>query len=497
MRSGGILLHITSLPSKYGIGTLGKEAFRFVDFLEQSGIKYWQVLPLGPTTIGDSPYQSFSAFAGNPLLIDLNLLIEDGLITEDEIEKQLGNYSEDKVDYNLQFHKKYPLLHSAGERFFENSNLADYFEFLREQKDWLDDYCLFMAIKYHKDQLPWNHWEGDIKFRKHEAIQKYEELLYDEIRFWRFLQYMFTRQWRRLKAYANEKGILIIGDIPIYVSYDSADVWVNPSIFDLDVELEMENVAGCPPDDTFSKTGQLWGNPIYNWKVLRERGYDWWIKRIQYSLSLYDKLRIDHFRGFDSYYAVPARSLTAENGRWMEGPGKDFFIVLKQELGELPIIAENLGFETESVIELLACSGFPGMNVLEYGFHGERESKHMPHNYKKYSITYLGTHDNDTCLGYLDSLDEETFKFVKKYINVSEVEECVWGMIRAAYVSVSDLVIIQMQDYLELDSDSRMNFPSQLSDNWVWRMKTSDINSELSAKIKELGRIYFRNSKEK
>lgn len=492
MRSCGVLLHISSLPSKYGIGTLGREAFQFVDFLVRAGQEYWQILPVGPTTIGDSPYQAFSAFAGNPLLIDLELLIEDGLLKEEEVEGLLPDIDDTKVDYKKQFEGKYALLQKAYQIFKSKQDETSFETFKNNQKAWLEDYSLYMALKYHNDQLPWNQWEEELKHRNPEAISKYKELLKDEIDYWCYVQYLFFLQWTKLREYANEQGVKIIGDIPIYVSYDSADVWANPELFELDKELNPIRIAGCPPDDTFSKTGQLWGNPIYNWEALKKTDYAWWIERIRFSMELFDTLRIDHFRGFDSFYAIPFGHPTAEFGEWVEGPGTDFFAKVKEKLGEISIIAEDLGFTTDSVKQLLEFTGYPGMNVLEFAFSKDQESNDMPHNFKKHSVTYIGTHDNDTCLGYINSLDNETRRFIQKYLNVSSKEECVWGMIRAAYASVSDLVIIQMQDFLGLDSEARMNYPSKTAGNWIWRLQADQIDKNLEEKINTFSKTYFR-----
>lgn len=495
MRSCGILLHITSLPSKYGIGTLGKEAFRFVDFLKESGQGMWQILPVGPTCSGDSPYQSFSSFAGNPLLIDLEKLIDLGLLTDEKVAAVDFGQDVERVDYEKQFLNKYPILYEAFQTFKKQGNWTEYNAFCDRQKEWLKDYSLFMALKYHFNQKPWNQWEDDIKKRDLAAVERYEKELKNDIQYWSFIQFLFDCQWRELKEYANSQNIKIIGDIPIYLSYDSVDVWTHPELFELDQELNPIRVAGYPPDDTFSKTGQLWGNPLYRWDVMKQNKYAWWINRIRFSLEVYDILRIDHFRGFDSYYAIPFKDKTAEHGEWVLGPGKDLFKEIKCALGEIPIIAEDLGLKTDSVKQMLAYSGYPGMNVMEYAFSGENESEDMPHNFVRHSVTYLGTHDNDTCLGYLTNQTEDSLHFIQKYLGTSNIISSLWGMIRFAYASVSELVVIQMQDFLELGSESRMNYPSTLSGNWTWRMKNEDINRELAMRIRELSCVYFRMPK--
>lgn len=496
MRSCGILLHVTSLPSKFGIGTLGRAAFDFVDFLEEAGQGMWQILPVGSTCSGDSPYQSFSAFAGNHLLVDLEKLIVDGLLDAERVEAVDFGQDEEKVDYEKQFLHKYNVLYEAFENFKKQGEWTGYHTFCERQKEWLKDYALFMALKYHYGQKPWSEWEDDIKKREPAAVERYEKELEDEIQYWSFVQFLFDGQWRALKEYAKAKNVKIIGDIPIYLSYDSVDVWTHPELFELDGNLKPVRVAGYPPDDTFSRTGQLWGNPLYRWDVMKQDGYTWWMNRIRFSLELYDILRIDHFRGFDSYYAVPFGAETAEYGEWVQGPGNDLFRVVKETLGDIPIIAEDLGLKTDSVKQMLAYSGYPGMNVMEYAFSGENESDDMPHNFVRHSVTYLGTHDNDTCLGYLSSQNEHSLRFIQKYLGTSDLISSVWGMIRSAYASVSELVVIQMQDFLELGSEARMNYPSTLSGNWTWRMKKEDINSELAVRIRELSHVYFRMPRE-
>lgn len=494
MRSCGILLHITSLPSKYGIGTLGKEAFKFVDFLKKAGHRYWQILPIGPTTIGDSPYQSFSAFAGNPLMIDFDLLVEEGLLSQENLENLNFGSNCEKVDYKLQFETKYILLKRAYRNFISRGENKDFIKFINQEQAWLEDYSMYMALKYKFNQLPWNNWENGVKFRGKEVLDQYKVELNDEIGYWNFIQFIFYSQWTNLKNYANKQGIRIIGDIPIYVSYDSADVWSSPELFMLDKDLLPSKVAGFPPDDIFSKTGQLWGNPIYNWDELKSIHYKWWIDRLRHSLKIYDVLRIDHFRGFDSFYAIPYKDKTAEFGEWLKAPGKDFFGEVKKQLGELPIIAENLGFITDSVNELLEYTGYSGMKVMEFGFNQNKEGSDMPHNFSKKDIAYLGTHDNDTCLGYLKSLDDETLAFLKKYVNADSIHGAVMGMIRSLYSSVSDVVIIQMQDFLSIGSEGRMNYPSSKDGNWTWRMKPNVLSSDLAQKMYEMASTYFRSS---
>lgn len=491
MRGAGILLHISSLPSKYGIGTMGQEAYDFIEFLKNAGQTYWQILPIGPTSYGDSPYQSFSAYAGNPLLIDIDLLINDGLLRQDMVDA-IDFYSNGgNISYEKLFGKKYDLLKKAHQEFIVKNNFADYNEFVEKNSYWLDDYALFMALKYHYAQKCWMDWDDDIRLRKATALSRYSDMLSGFIDYWKFVQFIFFAQWGRMKKVAISAGIKIFGDIPIYVSMDSSDLWANPTLFQVDSRKIPIAVAGCPPDD-FSPTGQLWGNPLYNWNNMEKDNYSWWVERIKYFADLYDVVRIDHFRGFDGYYAIPAASKTAETGEWLEGPGVRLFLAIKDKLGKVNLVAENLGFITESVNELLEATGYPGMNVMQFAFDGEKESVYMPQNYKSNSVTYLGTHDNDTCAGYISKLDKKTLEFLKEYLHLRRFEGYVWGMIRAAMASVSDVVIIQMQDYLLLNNKARMNIPSTVGGNWIWRMKKKDANAKLAKKIRDLTKLYFR-----
>ena len=491
MRSCGILLHISSLPSKYGIGSLGQSAYNFIDFLNKSGQSYWQVLPIGATSFGDSPYQSFSAFAGNPLLIDIDLLINDGLLSQEAVDSV--DFSNDKthVDYEKLFDKKFDLLKNSHINFIAKNDFLAFNEFIKENEFWINDYALFMALKYHFNQDCWLDWDDDIRLRKASAIEHYTKLLSSQIDFWKYIQFIFFAQWKKLTRYAKSADIKIFGDIPIYVSMDSVDLWANTSLFMLDKEKKPIKVAGCPPD-SFSKTGQLWGNPLYDWEAMEKDDFSWWIKRIKAAADLFDLTRIDHFRGFDSFYAIAYCNKTAEEGEWLEGPKMKLFNSIKDHLGKVNLVAENLGFLTDSVLELLETTGYPGMNVLEFAFDKENESNYMPHNYKKESVTYIGTHDNDTCVGYIKSLDKETLAFARKYMSLNVFEGYVWGIIRTVYSSVSDLVIVQMQDFLELGSDARMNIPSTIGGNWIWRMKPTDMSDKLADKINKLAKTYFR-----
>lgn len=490
MRTSGILMHISSLPSKYGIGTMGREARKFVDFLEEAGQTYWQILPICPTSYGDSPYQSFSSFAGNPYFIDLELLCKDKLLTEKECKSYSWGNKKTEVDYGILYENRYALLKKAYARFFKKEP-KDYKAFYEKEQEWLDDYALFMALKDANGGVEWSKWKKDLRFRKEAAIQAARKEYAKEIDFYKMLQYLFYKQWNSLKKYANKKGIQIIGDVPIYVAGDSADVWANPGQFYLDEKLNPIEVAGCPPD-AFSDDGQLWGNPLFRWDVMKKDGYRWWMKRIAAMSKLYDIVRIDHFRGFDSYYAIPAQDTTARNGQWKEGPGMDLFRTMEAELGKLNIIVEDLGYLTPSVLKLVKDSGFPGMKLIQFAFDTREESDYLPHNYQKHSVVYTGTHDNDTILGWMKSAPRESVQFAKKYFNLTKEEGYNWGMMRGAWASVSDMAIVPMQDILGLDGKARMNTPSTLGCNWKWRAKKGQITPELAQKISGYMKMYGR-----
>lgn len=489
MRKNGIILPIFSLPSNYGIGTFGKEAYRFVDFLEKAQIDLWQILPVGPTSYGDSPYQSFSTFAGNPYFIDLELLAEKGLLEKKEIEKYNFGKFENDIDYGEMYKNRYKVLKVAYKNI--NKTLRRKINLFKEKnKSWLYDYSLFMSIKDYKGGASWQEWEKDIRFRKPKAISKYSNLLKDEIDFYSFLQYMFYHQWTSLKKYANDKGIKIIGDIPIYVAEDSSDIWSNPNLFVLDENLIPKKVSGCPPD-AFSETGQLWGNPIYNWEELKKQGYRWWIERIKSSFNIFDVIRIDHFRGFESYWSIPYEDDTAINGQWEKGPGIELFDAINKELGEIDIIAEDLGFITQEVREMLDYCGYPGMKVLQFAFDPEGDSEYLPHNYDKNVVVYTGTHDNDTIKGWFNSLSEDEREFCKKYTGMKDADDN-WAFIKCAIASVADTSILQMQDILNLDKDARINIPSTLGNNWRWRIGKEDLTDELAEKLRVLNNLYGR-----
>jgi len=493
MRKSGILMPVSSIPSKYGIGSFSKEAYQFVDFLEAAGQSFWQILPLGPTGYGDSPYQSFSTFAGNPYFIDLDTLVEEGLLTKADCEACDFGSDDTAVDYEKIYLSRFDILYKA----YEKSHIAakkEFQDFIDKNAYWLDDYALYMSVKKSFDGKSYAEWDEDIKNRKPEALEAYSEKFATEIAFYQFLQYEFAKQWSKLKKYANDKKIEIIGDIPIYVAFDSADTWANPELFQFDETCTPIGVAGCPPD-AFSATGQLWGNPLYQWEYHKKTGYAWWMKRIAYCYELYDIVRIDHFRGFDEYYAIPYGDPTAEHGKWETGPGFDIFKTMKEVLGEKRVIAEDLGFLTDSVIELVKKTGYPGMKILQFAFDSREESDYLPHNYIQNSIVYTGTHDNQTTVGWFDSLDAHDKKFAKYYMNISDsmtAKEAVWVFIRAALSSVSETAIIPMQDYLELGDEARMNTPSTLGDNWKWRMKENALDPELAQKIRKLTKIFSR-----
>lgn len=492
MRASGILMPVFSLPSRYGIGSFSKSAYQFVDMLKKAGQKYWQILPLCPTSYGDSPYQSFSTYAGNPYFIDLDQLIEEKLLTRKECQAcDFGDDPQD-IDYGKLYENRFKLLRKA----YERANIGEDQEFeayRRENAWWLDDYALFMAVKDRFDGVAWNEWAEDIRLRWSNAMDYYRRELYYEIEFYSYLQFVFMKQWKKLKNYANINGIEIIGDIPIYVAFDSADAWANPELFQFDSENLPTAVAGCPPDG-FSADGQLWGNPLYRWDYHRETGFDWWIRRIAYCRELYDVVRIDHFRGFDEYYSIPYGDTTARNGHWEKGPGIALFEAAKNRLGELNIIAEDLGYITDSVKKLVADSGFPGMKVLEFAFDSREKSDYLPYTYEKNSVVYTGTHDNETIAGWYAGLDKSDLKMCTDYMNIDRIpgKEYHWDFIRLAMLSVSDLCVIPIQDYLGLDNRARINHPSTLGTNWRWRLAKGQLSASLLKEIREMTRISGR-----
>ncbi len=487
---------LASLDSDYGIGCLDDAAYRFVDQLEKAGQTYWQILPMGPTGYGDSPYQSFSTFAGNPYFISLKELVRKGYVTREECERSAEGMTDSCIRYDLLYQRRFALLRKA----FAASGIETdqgFNAFVKDNSHWLPDYALFMAIKDSKGGQSWSLWEEDIRLRKPDAMVSYRNHLMDDVNFYQFLQYEFACQWEKLKKYANEKGIQIIGDIPIYVALDSADAWAAPSLFQLDAKGNPIRVAGCPPD-AFSKTGQLWGNPLYDWEQHKKQKFAWWTERIQRCFQWYDVVRIDHFRGFDEYYAIPYGDKTAEKGKWMPGPGMELFRTLKKELGELPIIAEDLGFLTDSVRELLEDTGYPGMKIMQFAFDSREDSDYLPYRYERNSVVYTGTHDNSTTYSWWGELHKEDKSVALRYLNrgpLTSRKKLTWELICLAMASVSDLCIIPMQDYLCLPDSARINTPSTLGGNWQWRMKRGAFQDKLCEKIRRMTKLYGRIKK--
>ncbi len=490
-RASGILMAITSLPSDHGIGTIGKEAYKFADFLKAAGQTYWQILPVGPISYGDSPYQSFSTYAGNPYLIDLDMLAEEGLLKKSDYRSLDWGSDPEKVDYGKIYENRFQVLRIA----YENHKKLDqtaFRKFVSENGHWLENYALYMAVKKSFGMVAWTQWpDPDIRLRKPEAVEAYKAKLQDDVTFYEFMQFLFFRQWEKFRGYVNSIGIKLFGDMPIYVAMDSADTWANPEVFWLDEERLPVRVAGCPPD-YFSATGQLWGNPLYNWKYLKETDYAWWVRRVAAAAKLFDVTRIDHFRGFDEYYSIPYGAKDAVVGDWLKGPGMDLFNVLKRELGDLPIIAEDLGLITPGVAQLLKDSGYPGMKVLQFAFDDRGESVYLPHMHTHNYVVYTGTHDNDTTVGWFNAAAPGEKQFAIDYCRLSEEEGYHWGLIRTGYASVADLFVAPMQDVLGLGSEARMNTPSTLGGNWQWRMKRGAAAPELARRLRRLGKIYSR-----
>ena len=489
-RYAGVLCPVFSLPSPYGIGTFGKSAYAFVDALAGAGQSYWQILPLGQTGYGDSPYQSFSTFAGNPYFIDLELLIEQGLLTKEECEAADLSDREDWIAYEKLYVNRYPLLRTAFAR-FDASAEKQYAKFRKKNSFWLEDYALFMAIKDFYGGLSFSEWEKGIRFHKKKSVEAFASRLKNEVDFYVFLQYEFDRQWKKLKKYANKAGIRIIGDIPIYVAFDSADTWANPKLFQLDDNMVPLGVAGCPPD-AFSETGQLWGNPLYDWNYHKRTGYEWWMKRLAYCFDLYDVVRIDHFRGFESYYSIPYGDPTAEFGHWEKGPGYEFFSCMKKTLGERAVIAEDLGFLTDDVRNMVKKTGFPGMKITEFAFYGYQEGEYLPHKYNRNCVVYTGTHDNETAAGWVKSLSAEDLAFVKEYLGTTSEGSVAEDLVALSMMSVADTAIIPIQDYLGLGNEARINEPSTIGDDWRWRLLPGQFNAECEDAIYALTKRSFR-----
>lgn len=491
MRKSGILLHISSLPSRFGIGRMGKAAYDFVDFLQESETAYWQILPLSPTSYGDSPYQSFSVYAGNPYFIDFEKLEEQGLLVHEDYASMLWQRNPDTVDYELLYRSNITVLRRAFVRFQEKPSRG-YAKFKSDNKSWLPEYALFMALKDIHDGAPWYAWETKLAMRDKKALETARTRLADEIELYSFIQFIFSQQWKALKKYANQHNVQIIGDMPIYVAYDSADVWASPELFALDQEKKPVEVAGCPPDP-FSPTGQLWGNPLYQWEYHKKTNYAWWTARLRYASALYDVIRIDHFRGFESYYAIPYGSENAVNGRWCKGPNKKLFQTVSSEVPSLQIIAEDLGFITPAVRTMLRALHYPGMKVLQFGFDSDPDNEHLPHNFQSPNcVVYTGTHDNETLKGWLENAEKKTIRYAKKYLRVKKKAEIPDALVACAWQSIADLAVAQMQDFLHAEKSGRMNTPSVLGGNWQYRTAEEDFSPELAKQIRKLNRTYGR-----
>ena len=488
MRASGILMHITSLPGPYGIGTLGRQAYAFADFLQESGQKLWQLLPLNPTGFGDSPYQSCSAFAGNHYLIDLSLLVEEGLLLPGEPESCAWGDREDRVDFALQYKNRLQLLRMAYHR-FDDPRALD--AFTAENARWLPDFALYMALKDRFDGAPWYTWEEGLKRRNPDALWNARKQLSDQIRFYCFVQYLFFRQWQALRSYAQERGIRFMGDVPIYVPMDSVEVWCSPELFQLDESLTPLAVAGCPPD-AFSSDGQLWGNPLYRWDVMARDGYEWWLRRLEAAGKLFDLVRLDHFRGFEAYWSVPYGDQTAKNGHWVKGPGMALMAAIAEKLPNLELIAEDLGYLTPEVLALRDEAALPGMKVLGFAFDSREPSAYLPHNHTENTVCYTGTHDNMTMRQWFDTASDDAIAYAKEYMGLSQTEGYVRGVIRTAMASVSRICIIPLQDWLELGAEGRMNFPGTIGSNWTWRTLPGAASQSLARQICRLTKLFER-----
>lgn len=493
-RSAGILLHPTSLPSKYGIGDLGKDAFYFIDFLAAAKQTIWQVFPLGPTGYGDSPYQCFSAFAGNPLLISPDLLAEEGLLSQHDLEN-IPHSDPNKIDFGQVINYKKELLVKAFEN-YKHKNENGFNDFCEINKNWLDDFALFMAVKDYHNGILWTEWSEDIAFRKKGAVEAWSKKLEEKIFFQKFIQYKFFMQWGAVKDYANSKGIKIMGDLPIFIAYDSSDLWANKDLFTVDEHGKLETVAGVPPD-YFSETGQLWGNPLYKWDVMKKHHFRWWKDRFKQMYELVDIVRIDHFRGFDAFWEIPGDAPTAQTGKWVDAPGRELFKEIKKELGDVPIVAEDLGVITESVEELRDMFEFPGMKILQFGFGPNGDNGFLPHNHVKNCVVYSGSHDNDTTKGFFENerrMNSGIYEWTQKYLNYYG-EDIVFAVIKAAYASVANTTVIPLQDMLNLGTEARMNFPGKLGGNWTWRFTWEQITEDLVSVYAEMVDMYDRNPK--
>ncbi len=492
-RGAGILLPISSLPSPYGIGTFGRAAYEFACKLKRAGQTYWQVLPIGPTSYGDSPYQSFSTFAGNPYFIDLDMLAEEGLLDKESLAAADWGQAEDNIDYSKIYENRFKILKEAYSKTKECEG-TEYNAFISENQEWIEDYALFMSCKEYFGQKEWLLWDEDIKKRRPDAVKKYSEVLKEQTGFWKYVQFKFYSQWKKLKKFVNSNGIKIIGDIPIYVALDSSDVWANPGQYQLDSNLKPVDVAGCPTD-IFSGYGQKWGNPLYNWEVMEKDGFKWWKRRMKSAAEMYDVIRIDHFIGMAKYYAIPAGGAPAE-GEYRTGPGRKLTDAIDEAIGDAQIIAEDLGVAMPEAKKLLMETGYPGMKVLEFAFDGSCSNEYLPHNYDKNCVVYTGTHDNETLAGYIRTLGGKGYNYIKTYTGSKDREELALNIIKLAYGSVADIAVLQMQDVLFKDNSARMNLPSTIGQNWRWRLKKGEFAQMEAEKLFDMANIYNRLPKE-
>lgn len=491
MRASALLLHITSLPGPWGLGSMGKAAYEFVDFLQSAGQRFWQILPLGPTGFGDSPYQTLSAFAGNPYLIDLDLLVADGLLWPEELECVFWGADPERADFGALYEGRWPLLEKACERGWGRDRAAVE-RFAAENRDWLPDYALFMAAKRHFNMKPWTQWPDEaLRLHRGEALEVWRERLAADVRLFTYVQFLFFKQWNALRAYARERGVGILGDIPIYVPLDSAEVWAERHYFQLDEEGQPRAVAGVPPD-YFSADGQLWGNPLYDWERMRRDDFWWWRRRMAAAGKLYDMLRLDHFRGLESYWAVPYGDETARNGRWERGPGAEFIRCIKEHFPHLPILAEDLGFLTEAVFRLRDEAGWPGMKVLQFAFDPGAGSVYLPHRIGENCVCYTGTHDNDTLAGWLETAPAEELAFLREYLGLGPEDDPAEPLLRAGMASKAMLFVSPLQDWLGLGSEARMNCPGEAAGNWQWRLKEGALTEKLAASMRRMTHIYGR-----
>jgi len=489
-RSAGVLLPVSSLPSQYGIGCFGADAQFWVDFLHNAGQSYWQILPLTPTGQGDSPYQSFSAFAGNRYFIDFDTLCEEGLLKREEYADIRWGRSDKQVDFDVVYRYRDPVLRKAFSRFNDEAALDSFVE----RNPWFEHYSLYMVTKATQDSRTWMEWDEPLRNRESDAIRRIKMEFAEDIRFHAFVQYQFDKQWSALRAYANAKGIQIIGDIPIYVSLDSADVWENHHLFQLDEKNVPIEISGCPPD-SFSEDGQLWGNPLYCWDAMAETGYEWWTQRLRKSFELFDVMRLDHFRGLESYFAIPYGDATAQNGYWKPGPGKEFIDIVERTVLGASIIAEDLGFMTDEVRELLQYSTYPGMKIVQYAFDEDGSYDYIPYKYEANTVVYTGTHDNDTLKGWCKNAPQSCIHRAMEYMGIRSKGDVAYGMIRLAMQACSNLAIIPMQDWLGLDNDARLNTPSTVGgNNWRWRLEKKALSSELADEIAKMTQIYGRSA---